>query len=62
MYQNFKPHLICNHGNRKCDDRIAILHQNNGLLHLDFCCKEDTSVPDNIRMPIRWCELEQVER
>jgi hypothetical protein len=57
MFQNFKPHLVCNRGNRKCEDRVAVLHQTNSMLHLDFCCKLDMDTSDGI--PIRWCELEE---
>jgi hypothetical protein len=31
---------ICRKMNKKCDNRIPVLSQHSGILHLDFCCKE----------------------
>jgi hypothetical protein len=44
---------ICRRMNKKCDNRVPVLSQHSGILHLDFCCKEYTTIND---VAIRPCE------
>jgi hypothetical protein len=44
---------ICRRMNKKCDNRVPVLSQHSGILHLDFCCKEYATIND---VAIRPCE------